>query len=106
MEVYVLAIDGGDEPQDNFSILPESSDVGSVTIDVFATYGEALDRAIECVESEMAEYPWQSMAAMDETISRMRDPLNNPDDRLEAADEIFAALREEMGGIKILVFNL
>ena len=105
MEVYVLAIDGGDEPQDNFSILPESSDVGSVTIDVFATYGEALDRAIECVESEMAEYPPIS-ESMDETISRMRDPLNNPDDRLEAADEIFAALREEMGGIKILVFNL
>lgn len=111
MDIYVLAIDGGDSAQANFSILPESSDVGSVTIDVFTTHSEAMEKAIECVEAEIARFDSvDSDVKLTDThkseLARMRDTLNNPDDRMEAADEIFGYCREEQGGIKILQFGL
>lgn len=101
-EVYVLLVDGGDAMPPIDEQVPGAADgVGEVAVAAFSTYGAALEAAVAIVGARMRE-EFAADAEREEVTVQMRDPLENPDARLDAANEIWGWMTDELGTIGIV----
>ncbi len=104
-DVYVLTVDTGDEEKDLQGVHGGFRGVGGrCQVALYGSYFMAMECAIRVVEADLGSYgEGGDELAIDlaDPIARMRDTLNNPDDRVAACNEIWQGVTQELGTIEI-----